>query len=113
MGNLHPLLKFFQASPHHILRPNSSKPWGNSSGAGSSEGNSASLHLGQPVNGRDKTGRDHRREKFGTPNVDGYIHLSKRRNSSHTLPETNSSPMKIRMFPCKYHQNAGFSMANC
>ena len=28
-----------------------------------------------------------------------------------TLPETNSSPMKIAMFPCKYHQNGGFSMA--
>ena len=28
-----------------------------------------------------------------------------------TLPETNSSPMKIPMFPCKYHQNGGFSMA--
>ena len=30
---------------------------------------------------------------------------------SSTLPETNSSPMKIPMFPCKYHQNGGFSMA--
>ena len=28
-----------------------------------------------------------------------------------TLPETNSSPMKIPMFPCKYHQNDGFSLA--
>ena len=28
-----------------------------------------------------------------------------------TLPETNSSPMKIPMFPCKFHQNGGFSMA--
>ena len=28
-----------------------------------------------------------------------------------TLPETNSSPMKIPTFPCKYHQNGGFSMA--
>ena len=25
--------------------------------------------------------------------------------------ETNSSPMKTPMFPCKYHQNGGFSMA--
>ena len=28
-----------------------------------------------------------------------------------TLPETNISPMKIPIFPCKYHQNGGFSMA--
>ena len=28
-----------------------------------------------------------------------------------TLPETNSSPMKITIFPGKYHQNCGFSMA--
>ena len=28
-----------------------------------------------------------------------------------TLPETNSSPMKIPIFPGKYHQNGGFSMA--
>ena len=28
-----------------------------------------------------------------------------------TLPETNSSPMKTPMFPCKYHQKGGFSMA--
>ena len=28
-----------------------------------------------------------------------------------TLPETNELPMKIPMFPCKYHQNGGFSMA--
>ena len=28
-----------------------------------------------------------------------------------TLPETNSSPMKITIFPGKYHQNGGFSMA--
>ena len=28
-----------------------------------------------------------------------------------TLPETNSSPMKIPMFPCKYRQKGGFSMA--
>ena len=28
-----------------------------------------------------------------------------------SLPETNSSPMKIPMFPGKYHQNGGFSMA--
>ena len=26
-----------------------------------------------------------------------------------TLPETNSSPMKIPIFPGKYHQNGGFS----
>ena len=30
-----------------------------------------------------------------------------------TLPETNSSPMKIPIFPGKYHQNGGFSMAIC
>ena len=30
-----------------------------------------------------------------------------------TLPETNSSPMKVTIFPSKYHQNGGFSMANC
>ena len=30
---------------------------------------------------------------------------------SDTLPETNSLPMKIPMFPCKYYQNGGFSMA--
>ena len=29
----------------------------------------------------------------------------------YTLPETNSSPMKIPIFPGKYHQNGGFSMA--
>ena len=29
----------------------------------------------------------------------------------HTLPETNSSPMKIPLFPGKYHQNGGFSVA--
>ena len=28
-----------------------------------------------------------------------------------TLPETNSSPMKTPLFPCKYHQKGGFSMA--
>ncbi len=28
-----------------------------------------------------------------------------------TLPETNSSPMKIPIFHGKYHQNGGFSMA--
>ena len=28
-----------------------------------------------------------------------------------TLPETNELPMKIPMFPCKYRQNGGFSMA--
>ena len=28
-----------------------------------------------------------------------------------TLPETNSSPMNIPIFPRKYHQNGGFSMA--
>ena len=28
-----------------------------------------------------------------------------------TLPETNSSPMKIPIFPGKYHQNGGFSWA--
>ena len=28
-----------------------------------------------------------------------------------TLPETNSSPLKIRIFPGKYHQNGGFSLA--
>ena len=28
-----------------------------------------------------------------------------------TLPESNSSPMKIPMFPCKFHQHGGFSMA--
>ena len=28
-----------------------------------------------------------------------------------TLPETNSSPMKNPIFPGKYHQNCGFSMA--
>ena len=28
-----------------------------------------------------------------------------------TLPETNGSPMKIPIFPGKYHQNGGFSMA--
>ena len=28
-----------------------------------------------------------------------------------TLPETNSSPMTIPIFPGKYHQNGGFSMA--
>ena len=27
-----------------------------------------------------------------------------------TLPETNSSPMKVTIFPSKYHQNGGFSM---
>ena len=27
-----------------------------------------------------------------------------------TLPETNSSPMKITIFPGKYHQKGGFSM---
>ena len=27
------------------------------------------------------------------------------------LPETNSSRMKISIFPGKYHQNGGFSMA--
>jgi len=26
-----------------------------------------------------------------------------------TLPETNSAPMKIPIFPVKYHQNGGFS----
>ena len=30
---------------------------------------------------------------------------------SPTLPETNSSPMKTPIVPCKYHQNGGFSMA--
>ena len=30
-----------------------------------------------------------------------------------TLPETNSSPMKIPMFPGKYHQNGGFSSQLC
>ena len=30
-----------------------------------------------------------------------------------TLPETNSSPMKIPIIPGKYHQNGGFSMAIC
>ena len=29
----------------------------------------------------------------------------------HTLPETNSSPMKIPIFPGKYRENGGFSMA--
>ena len=33
------------------------------------------------------------------------------RNARNTLPETNSSPMKTPMFPCKYHQTGGFSMA--
>ncbi len=28
-----------------------------------------------------------------------------------TLPETNSSPMKIPIFPRKYHENGGFPMA--
>ena len=28
-----------------------------------------------------------------------------------TVPETNSSPMKITIFPSKYHQNGGFFMA--
>ena len=28
-----------------------------------------------------------------------------------TLPETNSSPMKAPLFPGKYHQKGGFSMA--
>ena len=30
-----------------------------------------------------------------------------------TLPETNSSPMKIPIFPGKYHQNGGFSSQLC
>ena len=28
-----------------------------------------------------------------------------------TLPETNELPMKTPLFPCKYHQKGGFSMA--
>ena len=28
-----------------------------------------------------------------------------------TLPETNGSPINIPIFPGKYHQNGGFSMA--
>ena len=31
--------------------------------------------------------------------------------TSTTLPETNELPMKIPIFPGKYHQNGGFSMA--
>ncbi len=29
------------------------------------------------------------------------------------LPETNKSPMKIPIFPCKYHQNGPFSSQLC
>ena len=36
---------------------------------------------------------------------------SKKNDVFLTLPETNSSPMKIPMFPGKFHQNGGFSMA--
>ena len=32
-------------------------------------------------------------------------------SQKHTLPETNELPMKITMFPGKYHQHGGFSMA--
>ena len=43
--------------------------------------------------------------RFGGTGCLGFMQNKK------TLPETNSSPMKIPIFPGKYHQNGGFSMA--